>query len=58
MRTNGKCNNSHALSTGLSAFLLSVELNIPEGQEYEKILTLYECTGRSFAKMTAVATSK
>ena len=37
MRTNGKCNNSHAPSTGLSDILLSItEPNIPEGLEHEK----------------------
>ena len=36
MRTNGKCNNSHAPSTDLSGTLLKSEPNIPEGPQYEK----------------------
>ena len=39
-------------STGLSGILLSPEPNIPEGPKYEKISTLYLCTGRSFTNST------
>ena len=35
MRTNGRCNSSHAPSTSLSSILLS-EPNTPEGPEYIK----------------------
>ena len=38
MRTNGKCNNSHAPSDNLSGTLLSVRTNIPEGQEHDIIV--------------------
>ena len=40
MRTNGKCNNSHAPSTGPSGILLSIRAQlIPEGPDYEKIIS-------------------
>ena len=52
IETNGKCNNSHAPSTGLSGIPLSVQPNIPEGPEYENIPTLYRCTRRSFTNST------
>ena len=36
-------------SPGLNGLLLSVELNIPEGPEYERInTTLYQCKGGEF----------
>ena len=41
MRTNGKCKNSHAPSTGLGGILLSARTNIYEGPEHEEISTLY-----------------
>ena len=48
-RINGKCNNSHAPSIGLSGILLSAsEPNIP----YEKVSTLYRCTRRSYTNST------
>ena len=34
-------------STALAVFCFPSEPNIPEGPEYEKISTLYQCTGRS-----------
>ena len=49
MRTNEKCDDSHAPSTSLN---FPSEPNIPEGPEYEKISTLYRCTGRSFTNST------
>ena len=36
MRTNGKCNNSHAPSTDLAILCFPSEPNIPEGPEYAK----------------------
>ena len=40
-------------STGLSSILLSAsEPDIPEGPDYEKLSTLYRCTGRSFPNST------
>ena len=35
-----------------AVFCFPPEPNIPEGPEYEKISTLYRCTGRSFTKST------
>ena len=35
MRTYGKCNNSHAPSTGLRNILLTVRPKIPKAPEYE-----------------------
>ena len=41
-------------STGLSCILLIVRTeNIPEGPEYEKLSTLFRCTGRSFTNSTS-----
>ena len=49
-------------STGLCGILLSVEQNITEGPEYEKISKLYRCMGERFYQLhigttTAVVTS-
>ena len=48
MRTNGKCNNSHTPSTGLSGTLPSVRTQFSWRTSIWKILTLYRCMGRSF----------
>ena len=61
MRTKGKCNNSHAPSTGLSGILLSSEPYIPEGPEYEKNINTISMHGEKFYQLhtettTAVAT--
>ena len=54
MRTNGKCNKSHAPS---ALFCFTSGPNIPEGPEYEKISTVkngdVRCKGRSFTKLQA-----
>ena len=43
----------------ISSILISPETNIPEGIQYEKISTLYRCTGEVHAETTtAVAASK
>ena len=48
MRTNGKCNNTHAPSTGLSGILFSVR----NQYSCEKKSTLYRFMGRSFTNST------
>ena len=64
MRINGKCNNSHAPSTGLSDILLSAsESNVHEGPEYKESINTISMHGEKFYLLhtettTAVETSK
>ena len=52
IKINGKCNNSHAPSTGLSGIPLSVQTQYSWRTRIWKIPTLYRCTGRSFTNST------
>ena len=52
MRTNGKCNNFHALAPALAVFCFPPESKIHAGPECEKISTLNRCMGRRFTNST------
>ena len=59
MRTNGKCNNSHAPSTGLRGILLTVRPKIPKGPEYEnKYLHYIDVLGEVLSTPRGTTTGK